>query len=322
MILMKTTDPRFKDIWEKDGIAPFNSTYVKTEILKYSRKLPLRAIGFYSGTQDNKKISLLEVEQINQNLELPNDIQIKFKFIRKLELISKNFDIEISKSSSKLLLIMDDSRVSNILNKFGIEPGQTVKSREIQTIKYYDKKYLNPEFYYPKSWIEFEKVTSEVFNMLGFQVKVEGHKKEKKRLADIYCYSPPIIRDNRILLIIDCKHQDNYFINTADERAMKEYIVDKKSIIEQEGVKPENLLFLYIALGFSKDSYLKVQEISISTNSFGALLNRDNLLFLLEKKLRMGYKFYLEYFPKLFKNQEITIEQIDYVYKIEDEFIS
>ncbi len=319
MILMKTKGTTFANIWESDGTAPFNSTYVGSEILNYSDKVPIRAIGFYSGEQSNKNISLLKIQHIQQVFESPNDIQLHFKFTNKLQILSSDFDIEVSKLSSKLLLIINDSKVYNILNKFGVIPaGEKIET--IQSPKFYKKKYLSPEFYSHKNWIEFEKITSVIFNILGFHVIVKGHKSEKKRLADIYCYSPPIIKNDRICLIIDCKNQQNYFINAADERAMKEYILNKRSIIAQEGVKPENLIFLFIAHSFAKDSYIKVQEISKSTNSFGALLTKDNLLFLSEKRLRMGYKFYLEQFPKLFRNQEITVAQMNYLYNIEDEF--
>jgi len=321
MILLKTKT--FIDIWESDGIAPFNSSFVGTEILNYSEKTPILAIGYYSGEQANKNISLLMIQKIYQVPGFKNDINLKFKFIKKLEILSDDFETEVSKFSSKLVINVADDRVNKILKKFGYKISPPEEKKEmIQSPVFYKEKYLNPDFYSPGNWVEFEKLTAKLFNILGFQVEVQGHRQLKERVADLYCYSPQIIKENRICIIIDCKNQDNYFINAADERAMKEYILNKKAIIAQEGILPENLLFLFVALSFAKDSYIKVQEIAKSTNSFGALLSRDNLLFLVEKRLRMGYKFYLEFFQKLFKNQEITIALINYVYKIEDEFIS
>jgi len=322
---MKTKGTTFLDIWEHNGIAPFNSEFISTEILNYSNKCPLQAIGFYSGTQGNKKISLLEIQQVNQNLGLSNDIQIYFKFIEKLEINSNDFDIEVSKFSPyRLLTIIGILKINEILNKFGCKDIQKRQHDEenILPLKDYEKKYLSNHFNSPKDWIEFEKFSSILFNILGFQIFIEGHKSDKKRVADLYCYSPPIIKDERICLIVDCKNQDDYFINAADERAMKEYIIDKKTISPQEGIKSENIIFLFLANFFSRNTFLKVQEISKTTNTFGALLSMQNLLFLVEKKLRMGFRFYLEYFPKLFKNQEITPAQINYIYSNKDEFIA
>ena len=159
------------------------------------------------------------------------------------------------------------------------------------------------------------------FNIIGFKVEFHGHKNTQKRVPDFYCYSPPIIKDDRVCIIVDCKNQNNYFINTADERAMAEYIENKKAIISQEGISANNLYFLFIGKSFSKDTNVKVFEIARKTNTFGALLSIKTLIYLVEKKLRMGYKFYLENFSKLFKNKEILNSEINYIYKIEDEFI-
>ncbi|MEK0337630.1 MAG: hypothetical protein QQN41_09385, partial [Nitrosopumilus sp.] len=95
MIFLKTS--KVKNIWEQDGIARFNSNYTGTEILNFSNMLPLKAISYYSGYQNNKFISLLEVYEIKMNPNLSNDLVLRFRFLRKINILSSDFENEISK---------------------------------------------------------------------------------------------------------------------------------------------------------------------------------------------------------------------------------
>jgi len=309
MILLKTKT--FVDIWEKNGIAPFNSSYIGEQILKYSEKCPLEAIGFYSERQKDKKISLLKIYRIEKTYEKLNDIKVHFEFVKKINIRSEDFEKKLSSHIYGLVSIIDSKIIYNVING---------KNKDKKNRKEYNINFLNDFFYSQFNWKEFENICAILLNILGFEVKLKGHTKEKERVADIYCYSPPFVKENRICLIIDCKNIEKYFINASDERAMKEYILDKKMISSQEGIKQENIFFLFINISYSDKSLQKLQEISKETKTFGAVITLQNLIYLVEKKLKMGYKFYLEYFPKLFKNQEITHSQIDFVYKKDEEF--
>lgn len=324
MIIMKTKDNTFPDIWEKDGTAPFSSQFIGTDILNC--KLPLRAVGVYFGSQDTKNISLLSITNTYHNTGQKYDIQIVFRFIKKIEINSHDFDQEISKINKRLFFILDEEVFSGILKKFGYvykpEISKGVKSTENESVlpDTPDKtRILSDYFHGTGNWSEFEKKAANLFHILGFQVLIEGHQSPKKRVADFYCYSPPSIKDNRICIIVDCKNQDEYFINAADERAMREYIEDKKAIIAQEGISSKNIFFLFIARSFSNEARVKVLEISKQTQSYGALITYKNLIFLTEKKLRTGYRFYLEQFHKFFKNDEILPSNINYTYSTESE---
>ncbi len=322
MILMKTKGTKFKEIWEKNGLAPFNSSFAGNEIFSFSKKCPLLSLGFYSGEQGDKNVSLLRITNIDNNLNLSNDIQIKFEFIKKIDINSNEFDYEISKIfSNKILIIIPENSLTKILSKFGYKLNLKETNREkIIPPTNYTQNYLNNSLLSFKDWQDFEKKTSKLFNMLDFEVKFEGHKQQKKRRPDFYCYTPPRLENVKYCIVVDCKYQEDYFINAADERAMTEYINGKKTIIAQEGIQVDKLYFLFLALSFSPDTKIKLHEISQETKCFGALLSLNNLQFIVEKKLRMGYKFYLELFPKLFKNLEMSQSMINYQYKIEDEY--
>ena len=309
MILMKTKGTLFKDIWETNGIAPFNSKYVGKDILNFIPELPLKAIGFYSGTTDSNEISLLEIHQINLIIEPKRDIQIHFKFVKKLSIKSVEFERKIKKFTSSLLSIHDDDKIEKIL--------RDLKNKNEDTISNKSKDFfLSQYFYEPTDWKKYETKIAELFTIFGFNVQLKGHRNEKERVADIYCYSPPNIEYNKFSIIIDCKNKGDYAIIAEDERAMKEYIENEKSNIFDKGIKPKNVFFLFTAHSFSNYSLEKLKEIAKSTNTYGALISNKNLLYLTEIKLRMGYKLYLEHFPKLFDNIEITISRIDEVFDI------
>jgi hypothetical protein len=322
---MKTKGNNFPDIWEKDGIAPFNSRFIDTNLLNL--QLPTKAIGVYSGYQGSKNISLLAITNVQQNSDNYNDIQISFRFLKKIEINSQDFDQEISKICRRIFFSLEDEILNNILKKFGF----VYTSQKQEGLKYtvnevspsassYITHYLNNYFHNIDNWIDFEKKSAILFHIIGFQVLFEGHKKPQKRVADFYCYTPPSIKENRICIIVDCKNQDGYFISAADERAMREYIEDKKTIISQEGISSKNIQFLFVARSFAKEAKIKVLEIAQSTQSYGALISYKNLTYLAEKKIRMGYKFYLERFKKLFKNDEILPSNINYIYSMDNEF--
>lgn len=116
MIFLKTS--RVKDIWEKDGIAGFNSYYTGTSIFSLEKNLPMFAIGFYTGYQDSKCISLLEIQKVERNSSSSNDIELKFKFIKKLKILSSDFENEISGYDKRYLFQIDNELVKTILQKF------------------------------------------------------------------------------------------------------------------------------------------------------------------------------------------------------------
>jgi len=321
---MKTVGNIFPGIWEKDGIAPFKAKFIGTNILNSS--FPVRAIGVYSGSQGYKNISLLSITNAFQDTDRYNDVQIVFRVRKKLNIKSHDFDQEVSKISKGLFFEMNEEIVSNILKKISVPKDQeqkgviSIEDKSISLATSYKNHILANDFYNTGKWKDFENKSATLFHLLGFHVLFEGHNSPKKRVADFYCYSPPAIKDNRICIVVDCKNQDKYFINAADERAMKEYIEDRKAIIAQEGISSKNIRFLFIARSFSKDTRIKIVEIAQKTQSFGALITYKNLIFLTEKKMRMGYKFYLEQFSNLFKNDEILSAHINYTYGTENEF--
>jgi hypothetical protein len=120
MILLKTRGNKFPDIWEKDGIAPFNSYYTGKEIFDAKLALPVMAIGFYSGEQSNKHISLLMLNEINEKHDSANDIEIKFRFLDKINIKSDDFDKEVSQIDHRLLANVDDNTLIDIFSNFGI----------------------------------------------------------------------------------------------------------------------------------------------------------------------------------------------------------
>jgi hypothetical protein len=313
---MKTIDRKYPDIWDKDGIAPFNSEYVGSQILSFSNDCPIKSIGFYSGNQKERNISLLEIDKIESSKISGNNIQISFKFCKKFNIKSQVFETEISKFSNKLLFNIKEEIVLQIIEKY----RSTLNKVKDQTISFKEEsiRYLSDYFYSPKYWKGFEKVSAALFSILGFQIDFRGHEYEGERFPDFFANTPLAFGHDRICIVVECKNQNNYFINTADERAMKEYIEDKKSIITQEGIRKEDVYFIFVVKSASTRSFPKLHEISKSTDKTnGAIISYKNLLYLTERRLKLGYMFYLEKFYNLFENREILPTKIDFLYKSE-----
>ena len=111
MIIMKTT---WDDIWERSGNAPFSSKFITEDVLECQYKCPLQAIGLYLKSKRN--ISLLEINNINQQKDNKYDIKVDFEFLRKLDIKSDEFEREIK--SAGLITIISDNNVNKLLNKF------------------------------------------------------------------------------------------------------------------------------------------------------------------------------------------------------------
>jgi len=118
LILLKTS--KVNNIWEQDGIAGFNSHFTGRELINYSNLLPLKAIGYYSGIQDNKFISLLEIHEIKINPNSSNDLLLGFKFLKKINILSSIFENEISKYDNRYLYHLEDELINNIFNNMEI----------------------------------------------------------------------------------------------------------------------------------------------------------------------------------------------------------
>lgn len=304
MILMKTKI--IADIWEKDGIAPFQSNFIGNEISKINiEDLPVDAIGFYSKYQKVKNISLLKICKIEHTPDSINDIQIHFKFQKKLNIASKDFDVEMQKYTSSLFSCQDDKFVEEIIQKLENNNQNFIRTNEY---------FLSDYFYKTSDWKNYEIRMAQLFTILGFDVHIKGHKNDKQRVADIYSYSPPKIESNKFCIIIDCKNKEDYSIIAEDERAMREYIEDEKLNVVKKGIKSKNVFFIFIANSFNNYSNAKLKEIAKTTNNYGALITTENILYLTEKKLRMGCKMHLEYFPNLITNKEINKKLINNIF--------
>lgn len=261
---------------------------------KYPRQLRIESIG--------------EIQAVNKATELLKQAGTDFK--------NNNYP----------WVIQNKDVAEKLLQHFHDNPIHPRKSENFPNNSYYlgeqeqpsesQCEYLSDYFYTKYNWQEFERITATLFNILGFQTVFKGHRNSGERVADFLCYSPLYIEQKqRICLVVDAKSRDNYFVNTADERAMKEYISEQKAIIKQkQGILQENTFFIFIAKSFDNGIESKISEISRETESCGAVIRHDTLLLMVERRLRLGYRFHLEVFSKLIKNKEITFVDIRNLY--------
>ncbi len=126
---------------------------------------------------------------------------------------------------------------------------------------------------------EFEKRTSVLFKMLGFEVEPlgQGH----GRVPDGIAYS----QEYRYAIIYDAKvRQDGYRMGT-DERAIREYISNVGERLRRQGYR--NIYLMIISSSFSGDHDSVIRSIKIDTDVREVLLfEASALLKLLEGKLR------------------------------------
>lgn len=126
---------------------------------------------------------------------------------------------------------------------------------------------------------EFEKRTSILFKMLGYEVETlgQGH----GRVPDGIAYS----QEFRYAIIYDAKARQDVYRMGIDERAIREYISITGERLRRQGYR--NIYFMIISSSFSGDHDSTIRSIKIDTDVREVILfEASAILKLLEGKLR------------------------------------
>lgn len=246
------------------------------------------------------------------------DTYFHYKFIRNITNYSnsKLLNSLPINNYGELVYILDSNELPNDINQLinGLIPEETRASRQ--------NSILNTNLFNLTDWKSFENKTSILFNLLGFQIDFLGHKNQMKRVPDMYLYAPKSFKNNMFWLTIDCKFIDDYYPTADDIRAVNEYLMKKIETIDYEyGIPPEKGFFLFVGKSISKNIDKGINEIFDFTNLKGGAISYSNLLYLVERKLKMGYKFYLPRIMKLLNNKIVTVKEIDRVFQSKDEYM-
>jgi len=294
-----------EDFWEKKKKAPYRLSAELVERLGAS--FPRAGIGVYRKGRRKDLSSLPPCFIIIQNIE-KNDGEFEFVF-RYLSKVERLTSVEIANAVGLRHLVQSIpyEKISAILERLHIktplewqrllEPKPATSwldwiGKHFQTILQTD------------STNEYEDIIAETFKALGFDVEQMGYKKGGE-CADGIAYSKDFA------IIYDCKMSDNYFLNTDDKRAMKNYIqMEKKRIEGQKDIR--NVHFAFVARSYANVENLS--DIEKETSSKGLLLTAETLLYLLFKKLSLGRSFYVAGLEQLISNNVVAIKDIERIY--------
>jgi hypothetical protein len=228
------------------------------------------------------------------------------------------------KDGFPLSFVLEDEEWEEICRDLSVtSPPEWEKIVEIPS-RWLGEYFMKMENY---DWKSYEKAVGACFNIIGFRVNRLGELKEDEmaRVPDGYLYTPPTTQRNASFWITyDCKAKYN-FPESSDrpadeERKMIEYIQSEEGRAHLEGVEPANKYFLYVAHSFTPHAVEMCNRIWSNTRAIGGLITTKTLIYLVEKKLKCGYKFIIEYIVRLFANKEISPSDIDRVFPVEDEY--
>jgi len=302
------------------------------------RELPrqrYRAVGVYwkgrlRGSYVDRtryKPAFLIVDDIQS---ISEGIILSYEFVGRLNVTSQKFieqirKIERYREGFPLCFVIEDEEWKRIEAELNLVSPNFWKELAEAPLHWLGDYFLKMETY---NWKDYEQAVAVCFNILGFRVRRLGalKKDERARVPDGYLYTPPTTsnKPSTFWITYDCKAKFDFPSGddspAEEERKMIEYIRNEERRAHLMGVDPNNKFFLFIAHSFTPYAIKMCNRIYEATRAPGGLLTTKVLHYLVEKKLRTGYKFIIENISRLFANREITISDIDAVFPKEDEF--
>jgi len=325
-----------EDFWYRNGDAPFTMNF-DPKIIGLRRQR-YRAVGLYwkgklkevyvdrthlkpaflfvNNIKQKDGGIIISYEYLGQNMEFTS--QTLMERIRKLDKFGGRYP--------PLCFLLEDNEWEGIQRDLNIIQPKDWGELIEPPLHLLGDYFLRIETY---DWRAYESAVANCFSILGFRVNRLGDLKrdEQARVPDGYIYSPPTTpRNTSFWVAYDCKAKHDFPSpedKPADEeRKMIEYLQNEEMRAHLMGVEPSNKYFLYVAHSFKPHATQMCNKIQSSTKAIGGLITTWNLRYLLEKRLRTGYKFVIENIPRLFANKEISASDIDRVFPREDEFES
>jgi len=288
-----------EDYWEKEKEAPYSgigniSNYLPEWNDLKNESYPLAGIGVYGKFKQrdlrHKKLVYLCIKGIDfrDGIAYFDFIPIGMSSVESGEFISK-----FTHSSHKLFFCLDANDVIGALKEEGETPpaewlelissASSISSSDVVCWKDYIGKYFLEiiDNNKPLGNDEFEDRCYNLLRAIGFNVTQWGHS-----CSGAYP-DGEIYIDDDIIVVYDCKNTKKFYLSADEMRKMEEYIENA-----QIQYKIKDVYGLYIAYGFN----------SKPNNNF-LYFEVDYLVYILYKKIILGYKFNLSPFRKIFVNR-------------------
>ena len=278
------------DYWESPKEAPYPKRKY-TDLSDWetlSKNCPLPGIGIYikQKNKDFRENPFVYLKITGMRYD-ENDKSPCFNFepIKESSIESKILMEKLPPENQKLLFsAIDVFQLDKILNEIGEKPPEEwskLIKLVIEPAEWYD--YIGEYFLELKSGTlnddEFEDRIADLLTALGFEVTQKGHKLRGE-------YPDGIAIFDNYGIVYDCKNTAEFTPTKDDIRALEKYLNDEKKVYEDYSLYPA-----FIAKSFKE--HLKPIIFYFSV---------EDLLYLLYKKLKMGFKFNLSPFKKILSN--------------------
>lgn len=255
---------------------------------------PIPGIGRYYGNYSESPFVYLKINgmRYDPTTGIP---YFNINPIAKSDSSSTKLYDKLPTSCRKYFSAIDASNLLGILKDINEEPPKEwIELLDSQIKSFNWKDYIGRHFLEilenKLSNDDFEDRIAELLTALGFSVNQKGHKVKGE-------YPDGTASIHNYVIVYDCKNvSQDYYSTAGDIRAIKKYSEDEKKILSAEKIYPA-----FIARSFAVTSEKQVYQISV-----------DFLLYLLYKKLSMGFKFSLSPIKKILDNfTPLKIETID-----------
>jgi len=135
------------------------------------------------------------------------------------------------------------------------------------------------ELHGPNLQAVFEDRLCDAFRLLGYEVRQLGHKVARREPDGI-----AISRKDHYAILFDAKSSsDGYYVGT-DDREIMEYIDHREEGLSEEGMS--QVFFLIVSSKFRGDFHKSIRSIAYSKNVLLTLLKAEDLLYLLERRMK------------------------------------
>ena len=289
-----------QDYWESDKEAPY-PRHRYTDLLEWndlSNSCPLPGIGRYIKDFSQNSFVYLKIMGMKYDPDTEQPY-FNFKTITKSKTESRRLEEKLPYDKRRLFSVIEPEKLIGILQEIGEEPPEEWKKlieKEEEIIHWKDhigKYFLEMEGMALSNDV-FEDRVAVLLNALGFEVKQKGHKIPGEYPDGIASFG------NDYAIVYDCKNTQDFILNAEDERAIRKYLKDEKTIRNEQ-----HIYCAFIAKSFWREGRKDIFYLPITS-----------LLYLLYKKLSLGSKFTLSPLKKildnfiLFKNETINKEWI------------
>lgn len=285
------------DYWRKNKPGNFPKIPISYNVPNWKSIMefcPLPSIGYYFGVCSSSLFDYIIIKNITVLDD--NSPQFEYEFISTSKTTSESLDKKINNRKHKIYFSIEKEKLLKSLNELHESPPN-------KWLALTHKKNINPNWldyigsYYQDliekdlSSEDFEDKLASLLTALGFEVLQRGHKVKGSYPDGVATY------EKDFAIVYDCKNSNNYYPTAEHLRAINQYYADEKRV---QG-KDKEMFCCLIAKKFTS-----------LLNKECHLIPVESLLYLLQKKFKLGAKFKLDRIRTILVNNKIfSIENIN-----------